>query len=399
MKRTTEQPGRADRARTLSRRAALLLILMGLGISLVTLEVGARLWIAMRWPAGTVEAQTYAEKVRGRFLIASPTGYKLTPNFHIESPPGREYTHNSLGFRGPEFSLEKPPGTLRVVLMGASTVYGLSVGDRDTAAIVALELLEAALPDQAFEVINAGVPGFTTEDTLLNLKHTVLGLSPDYVVVMDGRNEMFPQTYNHYVDSYDHFRIADDEELRLQHVGWKRFFRISRTALLVAARRPDWFGLPPHFENPVFGRIRANNRPNAEEIHLHSKEQQRHHGFAANLREWVKKSRAKGVSPILSTMVFYPPGLNLGLVLPADSEPADLARVVEANNEIVRSLSRELEVPLIDGASLSRSELLTDDCHFNEAGEREFARLVSDAIVTLVSGSVAPTPPRDPGSM
>ena len=62
---------------------------------------------------------------------------------------------------------------------------------------------------------------------------------------------------------------------------------------------------------------------------------------------------------------------------------------IERNNEIVRRLSRELEVPLIEGNSLSRPELLTDDCHFNEAGEREFARLVSDMIVSLANSSAA----------
>ena len=47
--------------------------------------------------------------------------------------------------------------------------------------------------------------------------------------------------------------------------------------------------------------------------------------------------------------------------------------MVERNNEIVCRLSRKLEVPLIEGSLLSRPELLTEDCHFNEAGEREFA--------------------------
>jgi lysophospholipase L1-like esterase len=375
----------------------LLLILMGFGISLITLEVGAWLWTSLRWPAGTLEARTIADDVRGRFKIGSPTGYGLTPNFRLDSPPGREYTHNSLGFRGPEVSREKPADTLRVVLMGASTIYGLSVSDRDTAANLALEQLKQALPGQALEVINAGVPGWTSEDTLLNLESTILGLSPDYVIVMDGRNEIFPQTYNHYVDSYDHFRIADDEELRLQHAGWKRFFRISKTALILATRRPDWFGLRPHFENPVFGRIRVENRPTAEEIHRHSTEPFRHHAFESNLRKWVERSRAEGVAPVFSTMVFYPPELELGLMLPEDSDLSDLGRVVERNNEIVRMLSREYEVPLIEGASLSRPELLTDDCHFNEAGEREFARLVSDMIVSLANDSERPGSASDPG--
>ena len=69
-----------------------------------------------------------------------------------------------------------------------------------------------------------------------NLDTTILGLSPDYAVVMDGRNEIYPQTYNHYVETYDHYRITDNEELRLQHADLKRLFRISHTALILAVR-------------------------------------------------------------------------------------------------------------------------------------------------------------------
>lgn len=389
MNRFSKHPQRTSGATPLSRSTASLLVVIGFGISLITAEVGARLWMSLRWPAGLVEAMTRANNVRGRFIIGPPTGYHLAPNFQFTNPPGREYTHNSMGFRGPEFSREKPADTLRVVLMGASTIYGLSVTDRDTAAVLALRQLKEALPGRALEVINAGVPGWTSEDTLLNLDDRILELSPDYVVVMDGRNEMFPQTYNHYVDNYDHFRIADDEALRLQYVGLKRLFRISRTALILAARYPNWFNLPPHFENPVFGRVRLENRPTVEEIQRHSVDPSRHRAFESNLRAWVARSRAGGATPIFSTMVFYPPDLKLGLLLPEDSNRSDLGRVVERNNEIVRRLSRELEVPLIEGNSLSRPGLLTDDCHFNQAGEREFARLVSDMIVSLANDSAA----------
>lgn len=393
MNRFAKHPRRTSGATPLSRSTALLLVVIGFGISLITVEVGARLWMALRWPAGLVEAMTQAHNLRGRFIIGPPTGYRLAPNFQFADPLGREYTHNSMGFRGAEFSREKPADTLRVVLMGGSTIYGLSVTDEDTAAVLALQQMKESMPGRALEVISAGVPGWTTEDTLLNLDDRILEFSPDYVVVMDGRNEMFPQIYNNYIDSYDHFRVADDEALRLQNIGWKRFFRVSRTALFLANRRPDWFGLRPHFENPVYGRIREENRPTVEEIHRHSMEPRRHRAFESNLRKWVERSRAAGAFPIFSTMVFDTNSLELGLMIPANTTPADLDRVVDRNNEIVRKLSRELEVPLIEGASLSSVEFLTDDCHFNEAGERAFARMISDVIISLASRPTTKTAP------
>ncbi len=394
---SSQQPPVAKPKVRLSGALAFLLVLMGTGISLVTLEAGARIWTAMRWPEGSVEARTQSQPVRGRFLISPPTGYKLTPGFRLVSQSGREYTHNSLGFRGPEFAREKANGGVRVVLMGASTIYGLTVGDSDTAAVLAAETLNAARTGRSFEVINAGVPGWTSDDTLLNLEATVLELSPDYVVVMDGRNEMFPQTYNGYVDSYDHFRITDHEELRLQHTHLKRFFRISRAALMVALRKPQWFGIRADFENPVFGRIRLENRPSADEIRRSSADPSRHRAFESNLRQWVAKARAKGTTAVFSTMVYRAPAHKLGRILPSDTDPADLSRVVERNNTIVRSLGRELDVPVIEGASLSQPRWLTDDCHFNESGEREFARMLSAIVLSLEGEPTASRPPPDSG--
>ena len=55
-------------------------------------------------------------------------------------------------------------------------------------------------------VVNAGVAGWTSRETLIHLKRAVLPLAPDIVVLADGRNDIFPQVFDGYRDDYSHYR-------------------------------------------------------------------------------------------------------------------------------------------------------------------------------------------------
>ncbi|MFK8111765.1 MAG: SGNH/GDSL hydrolase family protein [Rubripirellula sp.] len=92
--------------------------------------------------------------------------------------------HNSMGVYGPEFSPEKKPGVFRIVCLGDScTHYGpISYPDMLRA------FLDKLAPGQ-FEVINAGVIGYTSHQGLLMLEHKVLAWKPDLVTVYFGWND------------------------------------------------------------------------------------------------------------------------------------------------------------------------------------------------------------------
>jgi len=102
---------------------------------------------------------------------------------------------NSLGFRGDEFSLQKPPNTIRIVCLGASTTFSAEVSTNDAAWPHQLqEKLRAAYPGRNIEVINAAVGGYTTTENLRNLKHRVLPLNPDLVIYYEANNEIVKDT-------------------------------------------------------------------------------------------------------------------------------------------------------------------------------------------------------------
>src|SRR5262245_29919120 len=145
-------------------------------LSLAAAEIAARIWITLRWPEGEVYSLTHRTEVRGRFAGDPWCGYGLSPGFRNE-----RFGHNSRGFRGAEFSPKPAPGVVRIAIVGASTVYGAAVKDGETSSVRLQELLvQAGVPA---EVINAGVPGWTTAETLRSLEHRVLPLKPDVVIL------------------------------------------------------------------------------------------------------------------------------------------------------------------------------------------------------------------------
>jgi lysophospholipase L1-like esterase len=91
--------------------------------------------------------------------------------FHVD------VTHNALGFRGPEVSPAKPPGGIRVLMLGDSFTYGIGVAD-DESFSARLEALDPRL-----EVLNTGVNGYGTAQELLLLRDQGLALDPDVVIV------------------------------------------------------------------------------------------------------------------------------------------------------------------------------------------------------------------------
>jgi len=101
---------------------------------------------------------------------------------------------NSHGCRGPEFSPRKPPGSLRVALLGNSVTFGYGVAEEETYAARLREELGRAAPAgggaaRQVEVINAGVLGYTSWQGLRCYTKTVRAFAPDLVIAMFGYND------------------------------------------------------------------------------------------------------------------------------------------------------------------------------------------------------------------
>jgi len=102
---------------------------------------------------------------------------------------------NSLGFRGEEIERVKPARTLRIACLGASTTFCAEVSSNRATWPARLQArLQALYPQVAVEVINAGVPSYTAEESLQNLRQRVLPLRPDLVIYYEANNEIARDT-------------------------------------------------------------------------------------------------------------------------------------------------------------------------------------------------------------
>jgi len=97
---------------------------------------------------------------------------------------------NSAGLLGPEIAREKPPGVYRILLLGDSTPVGLGLQRRREAfGEQLIALLRLRHPDLTFELINAAVSGYTSQQGLLFLQHHGLPYAPDLVLTYFGNND------------------------------------------------------------------------------------------------------------------------------------------------------------------------------------------------------------------
>ena len=103
-------------------------------------------------------------------------------------------TINSHGFRGREFSIEKTPGVIRVVTLGASSTFGYHDRDNETYPYYMQEMLNRRLQDKtcpnidSFEVINLGIPHLETPNILSLFREEGRAFHPDVVTFYEGWN-------------------------------------------------------------------------------------------------------------------------------------------------------------------------------------------------------------------
>lgn len=95
------------------------------------------------------------------------------------------FSHNYFGYRGRELSIPKPKGIKRIVVFGGSAVYCTGISDEETWP----RQLENAL-GKPYEVVNAGVPGYSSVEHIIQTSLLMSDLAPDIGIYFVGWNDM-----------------------------------------------------------------------------------------------------------------------------------------------------------------------------------------------------------------
>jgi hypothetical protein len=84
--------------------------------------------------------------------------------------------------------------------MGGSTTFGMNEpDDKKTYPRILERLLNERFIRPRFEVINAGVHGWSSGENVINLHARLLEFSPDLILDMEGVNDTF--LFGHLIDS------------------------------------------------------------------------------------------------------------------------------------------------------------------------------------------------------
>ncbi len=164
-------------------RTFLFTLIPVLGV-LLAFEIGLRLVPARFWSANPPSPPDRNVKFRpDRYLI-----HVAVPGFHgfnVKSSGefAIPYRINRFGHRDVPHHLAKAPGVKRILLLSDSFGEGLQVRLHQTMARRLASLLKTHRPDQRFEIINAGVSGYSTIIHYVYLKRQGLAFCPDLVIV------------------------------------------------------------------------------------------------------------------------------------------------------------------------------------------------------------------------
>jgi lysophospholipase L1-like esterase len=161
--------------------------------------------------------------------------YVLNPDYI--DPLGKT-NHNKLGFRGKDVKINKGD-KYRIVTLGASTTYTTKVQVDSLTYPSRLErILNDSIPNLDIEVINAGVGGYTTWETLLSFQLKVLELNPDMIIVYHAINDLHTRRAPEYNRENTGYRRYWNEKLPFKQKLLKHSLFVRQIALWTNSVKP-----------------------------------------------------------------------------------------------------------------------------------------------------------------
>jgi len=345
---STAQPRPSPPPLSARKQAAFTLVL--LLVVLLLIEAAVRIYHFV----GTI-GKTEIEP-RGYVVDDPDMGYTLKRGFNEGG-----IRVNSLGFRGPEITQDKPPGTYRIVSLGDSATFGPQQSECAYPFLMADRL-------PGVEDINAAVEGYRSDRALARLRKDVLPLKPDLVTVFIGWNDLYQTDPR-----------QETEQLKIEEDPLQRILNLSDAAQTF--RR--WYYLR-------FAASRPNNEAIDDPALLASYEPR---GYEERLREILRTAKAGGAD----TVVFTWPTILSEDMSPAATAKAhfpwytvqipELRSLYNTYQQSIRTVAQQEGVPVLDAAALfdhvDRAEYFNDSAHFTCEGQA----MIADELARFVRAS------------
>lgn len=146
--------------------------------------------------------------VEARRYLRSGTPALFEPRAHtvFQRATGAK-SSNSFGFTDAEWELAKTPGVPRILCLGASTTAGGNQSGRPGSYPILLEEALELATQRDFEVMNAGISGWTTAEAVSAWFLTLQDFRPDLVLLHFAINDVHPRMRADFRADYSHWRI------------------------------------------------------------------------------------------------------------------------------------------------------------------------------------------------
>ena len=317
-------------------------------------------------------------------------GWQARPEDYGKPENYRPASHNSLGFRGPETTWQKPPGTYRIVCIGGSSVYGhTESSDEATWPARLQEHLNAASPRAKVEVINGGCSGYSTFEMLINLELRLLEFEPDLVIVYEAINDVRCALYS-----------KDDPHPRPDNTHWRAVWPVYRPSPMEEVLERSYAYLIWRRYCTDYMRQRAElgfyaivgYDPKRLDLYVEQGPlpEQGFDNFRRNLVSIIGVARAHGTQVLLSTQAMWFRHLE-----GSPSKEQQIEGLLRAR-EILRAVADAQQVPLADPAAVIEAAaeeeflragtqtLFAHEVHLTDAGSDILAKTLASRIQPLI---------------
>lgn len=328
------------------RRRLLRILLIQLGILIFLVEILLRLVPVPGFTRAEL-APPFLDSEQHRRLGPHPyLGVALKPDWRSREGQ-KQASHNSHGLRGAEVTLARPQGVRRVVCLGGSSTYGNGPSSDERTWPARLEaILNEERPSVPVQVINAGVPSWSTYESLINLAFRMVEFDPDLVVVYHATNDAACALYGEPVPDNTHYRavwpivrpspLEPLLERSMTYLVWRKYFtdylelRADLDYYVVRDYDPRVGYQDPYGDGP-FPRRGFQS-------------------FERNLRSIVAVARAHGARLLLVTQASHSDGSD------SYNTGRNRHRAIAELTESTRRLAQELDVSLVDAKSVLEAE-------------------------------------------
>ena len=334
--------------------------------------------------------------------------YRYLPG--VATPSG--LVTNSFGFRGREITSDKPPRTLRIAFVGASTTVGPHGQPFSYPELIERWLNEwgsRAVPGIRIETINAGREGISARDIAAVVRDEVVPLEPDVIVYLEGSNQFTARALAVSTGG----PIVVPSTLRPRAVPGAATFDVARRVDVLFQR----FGFGSGAE-PVKQAHRLQWPSSVSEDHPDPDGAD----LPLNLTDIVRalddirtSAKAAGATLVLSSFIWM---VKNGLVVDRADHGyyydainlnywpltyAELRRLADFQNRVFRAYAESRRIPFVDPAAVFPLDvsLFSDPVHTTADGDRLRAWVMLQLLVPIVREQLASrrlsAPDRSPG--